>query len=252
MTVLAGGMAYPLLAEAQQKAMPVIGWLSGASAGSYAPFAAAFRQGLSDAGYVEGQSVAIDYRWANGESDRLAALAADLVRRKVDVIAAFSLPAALAAKSATSTIPLVFVTGEDPVANGLVGPATDPVRAGRESQHRQGARPDGPPIDPRPRRRGHRVRLADGRFGSTADQDARLDLASPLVCYEPAATYERASDEHGRLAVSTATNRFGLADKIRLIPGLCDPTVNLYDWYVCVRGNRVEQVWPITARGAVY
>src|SRR5262249_47808655 len=99
MTVLAGGVAYPLLAEAQQKAMPVIGWLSAASPGPYAPFAAAFRQGSNDAGYVEGQDVAIDYRWANGESDRLAALAADLVRRKVDVIAALSLPAALAAKS---------------------------------------------------------------------------------------------------------------------------------------------------------
>jgi 3-hydroxy-D-aspartate aldolase len=77
-------------------------------------------------------------------------------------------------------------------------------------------------------------------------------LGPPLVCDEPAATYERASDEHGRLAVSAATNRLGLGDKIRLIPGHCDPTVNLYDWYVCVRGNRVEQLWPITARGAVY
>jgi D-threonine aldolase len=74
----------------------------------------------------------------------------------------------------------------------------------------------------------------------------------PLVCDEPAATYERASDEHGRLAVAAATNRLGLGDKIRLIPGHCDPTVNLYDWYVGIRGNRVEQIWPITARGAVY
>jgi D-serine deaminase-like pyridoxal phosphate-dependent protein len=64
-----------------------------------------------------------------------------------------------------------------------------------------------------------------------------FDSGPPLVCYEPAATYERASDEHGRLAVSAATNRLGLGDKIRLIPGHCDPTVNLYDWYVCVRGN---------------
>ena len=79
-----------------------------------------------------------------------------------------------------------------------------------------------------------------------------FDSGPPLVCDEPAATYERASDEHGRLAVSAATNRLGLGDKIRLIPGHCDPTVNLYDWYVCVRGNRVEQLWPITARGAVY
>ena len=69
---------------------------------------------------------------------------------------------------------------------------------------------------------------------------------------EPAATYERASDEHGRLAVSAATNRLGLGDKLRLIPGHCDPTVNLYDWYVGIRNNRVDRLWPIIARGAVY
>jgi D-serine deaminase-like pyridoxal phosphate-dependent protein len=92
-----------------------------------------------------------------------------------------------------------------------------------------------------------------------------FDSGPPLVCDEPAATYERASDEHGRLAVSAATNRLGLGDKIRLIPGHCDPTVNPHPslprergrvregaLYVCVRGNCVEQVWPITARGAVY
>src|SRR5438477_11019707 len=76
-----------------------------------------------------------------------------------------------------------------------------------------------------------------------------FDSGPPLVCDEPAATYERASDEHGRLAVAAATNRLRIGDKIRLIPGHCDPTVNLYDWYVCVRANRVEQLWPITARG---
>jgi 3-hydroxy-D-aspartate aldolase len=79
-----------------------------------------------------------------------------------------------------------------------------------------------------------------------------FDSGPSLVCDEPAATYERASDAHGGLAVSGATNQLGLGDKIRLIPGHCDPTVNLYDWYVCVLGNRVEQLWPITARGAVY
>ena len=79
-----------------------------------------------------------------------------------------------------------------------------------------------------------------------------FDSGPPLVCDEPAATYERASDEHGRLGISGATNRLGLGDKIRLVPGHCDPTVNLYDWYVAVRGDRVEAVWPITARGAVY
>jgi 3-hydroxy-D-aspartate aldolase len=72
-----------------------------------------------------------------------------------------------------------------------------------------------------------------------------FDSGPPVVCDEPAATYERASDEHGRLAVSAATNRLRLGDKIRLIPGHCDPTVNLYDWYVCIRGGRVEQLWPI-------
>ena len=82
--------------------------------------------------------------------------------------------------------------------------------------------------------------------------ERRQACADPLVCGEPAATYERAFDEHGRLAISAATNQLGLGDKIRLIPGHCDPTVNLYDWYVCVRGNRVAQLRPITPRGAVY
>ena len=76
-----------------------------------------------------------------------------------------------------------------------------------------------------------------------------FDSGPPLVCDEPAATYERVSDEHNRLG---ATNRLGIGNKIRLVSGHCDPTVNLYDWYVAVRGNRVEQLWPFTARGAVY
>jgi 3-hydroxy-D-aspartate aldolase len=79
-----------------------------------------------------------------------------------------------------------------------------------------------------------------------------FDSGPPLVWEEPAATYERASDEHGRLGIAAATNRFKLGDKVKLVPGHCDPTVNLYDWYVAVRGERVEAVWPITARGAVY
>ena len=87
--------------------------------------------------------------------------------------------------------------------------------------------------------------------GLTASRHSPSTPGPPLVCDEPAAAYERASDEHGRLALSAATNRLALGDKIRLIPGNCDPTVNLYDWYVCIRNNRVEQLWPITARGAV-
>jgi 3-hydroxy-D-aspartate aldolase len=79
-----------------------------------------------------------------------------------------------------------------------------------------------------------------------------FDSGPPSVWDEPAAAYERASDEHGRLAVTGATNRLHIGDKLRLVPGHCDPTVNLYDWYVGIRANRVEQLWPITARGAVY
>ena len=106
--------------RAQQKAMQVIGFLDGTSLGSGAPLVVAFRQGLSEGGYVEGQSVVIEYRWAEGRYDRLPALAADLVGQKVDVIATGSVAGMQAAKSATSTIPVVFFGGGDLVALGLV------------------------------------------------------------------------------------------------------------------------------------
>ncbi len=110
----------PGMVRAQQKAMPVIGYLSVGAPGPAAPYTVAFLQGLSEIGYVEGQNVAIQYRWAEGRYDRLPALVADLVIRKVDVIAATSGPAARAAKSATSTIPIAFSVANDPVATGLV------------------------------------------------------------------------------------------------------------------------------------
>jgi putative ABC transport system substrate-binding protein len=127
MLLLGSGVTVPCALRAQRKAMPVIGYLGSGSPGAFAPLVAAFQQGLGETGYVEGQNLAIEYRWADDPYDRLPALAADLVGRKVDlIVASGGLLSALAAKSTTSTIPILFTGVSDPVAAGLVASLTRP------------------------------------------------------------------------------------------------------------------------------
>jgi putative ABC transport system substrate-binding protein len=128
-TLLGGAAAapslWPVAARAQQPTMPAIGFLNSASPEGYAPSLAAFRQALKESGYIEGQNVTIEYRWANGQYDRLPAMAAELVRRPVAVIVANS-PGNQVVKTATTTIPIVFTTGTDPVQTGLVTSLNQP------------------------------------------------------------------------------------------------------------------------------
>src|SRR5262245_57138768 len=125
LTLLGGAAAWPVAARAQQTAMPVIGFLNAQSAARFTPLVDGFRRGLGEVGYVESQNVAIEYRWAKGQNDRLPALADDLVRRRVAVIVAAG-GAHFAAKAATTTIPLVVSTGGDPIKQGLIASLNRP------------------------------------------------------------------------------------------------------------------------------
>ena len=174
--ILGGAAAWPLATRAQQTALPVVGILGGASAAPNAAPLASFREGLRDAGYIEGQNVVIEAQWADGHYDRLPVLAAELVHRPAAIIVASNLPSVFAAKAATSTIPIVFISSGDPVQLGIVASLNRPGGnitgvnffavevaskttgvADRGSAYSHGDRPADKPEQPKDRRRNRTV-----------------------------------------------------------------------------------------------
>jgi putative ABC transport system substrate-binding protein len=249
-----GGAAavWPFAAGAQQGSIPVIGFLNGTSPDGYAPYVAAFRQGLKEAGYVDGQNATIEYRWAEGHYDRLPALAADLIQRKVTVIAATTTPAARAAKAATSTVPIVFTTADDPIRLGLVA-----------SLNRPGGNATGVSnllVDLGSKQLGLLRELAPGttaiavlvnpNFPGTERQLRDVEAAARVLGLQP--TILRASSEREiETAFATMARQSGVALLVGAIHSFCSAAIKSSRWQCAMRFRRSIQCVSLLSRVAL-